>query len=107
MVGRVPTVSAADAAARGVLLVDVREPHEIAEVAVPGALAIPLRTLPGRLAELPRDRTVGFICRSGNRSAGATRAARRAGLDAVNVAGGVLAWARAGLPLTRDGKAVA
>jgi rhodanese-related sulfurtransferase len=104
MFGRVPTISVTEAAAQKLLLVDVREPQEIDEAAVPGALAIPLGQLPGQLAELPRNRTIGFICRSGNRSASATRAARRVGLDAVNVAGGVLAWSRAGLPLRKDAR---
>ena len=84
-------------------LVDVREAAELREVRIPGALHIPLGDLGRRTAELDSSRTVAFVCRSGARSAGAARAATRAGIDAVNVSGGVLAWARGGLPLLRRG----
>jgi rhodanese-related sulfurtransferase len=87
-------------------LVDVREAAELAEVRVEGTKHIPLRTLPARLGELDPGRPVAFLCRSGSRSALATRAAAGAGLDAANVRGGVIAWSRAGLPLTaREGAA--
>jgi rhodanese-related sulfurtransferase len=81
-------------------LVDVREAAELARGGVAGATHIPLGQLPGRLAELDHDRPVAFICQSGARSARATRAATKAGYDAANVRGGVLAWQRAGLPMT-------
>ena len=94
-----PTEAAA-AFQRGELqLVDVREAAELATLRVEGAIHIPLATLPSRLGELDRDRAVAFLCRSGNRSAIATRAAAKAGIDAANVRGGVIAWSRAGLPL--------
>jgi rhodanese-related sulfurtransferase len=98
---------AAAALERGELqLVDVREAAELAEVRVEGTKHIPLRTLPARLGELDPGRPVAFLCRSGSRSALATRAAARAGLDAANVRGGVIAWSRAGLPQTaREGAA--
>jgi len=85
----------------GLLVVDVREPGELRQVRVKGARNIPLGQLRGRLDELPGDRTVAFVCRSGARSARATRAAAKTGIDAVNVRGGLRAWARAGLPLAR------
>ncbi len=78
------------------VLVDVREPDEWREVRVPGGVHLPLGTLPGRLDEVPDGRPVHVICRSGGRSAQATRLLREAGLDAVNVAGGTLAWIDAG-----------
>jgi rhodanese-related sulfurtransferase len=107
---RLITVTAAEAAAamrRGELqLVDVREPAELAEARVDGATHIPLGELQRRLVELDRTGKVAFLCRSGSRSGIATRMAATAGLDAANVRGGVVAWARAGLPLvsgdTRD-----
>jgi len=46
-------------------------------------------------------RQVAFLCHSGARSSRATGIAIKAGHDAVNVRGGVIAWTRAGLPLTR------
>jgi rhodanese-related sulfurtransferase len=95
------TPSDAAALARGELqLIDVREPSELSETRVKGARHIPLAQLPAKLGELDRDRPVAFVCRSGSRSAIATRSATEAGLDAANVKGGIAAWARAGLPLT-------
>lgn len=91
----------ADAMQRGELqLVDVREPAELAQARINGATHIPLGQLGSRLGELDRGRPVAFLCASGNRSGMATRAASKAGLDASNVAGGIKAWARAGLPVT-------
>ncbi len=82
------------AAAGAVTLLDVREPAERQIVTIPGAqLAIPLGELPARLDEVPAGRPVVVYCRSGARSATATRLLRTAGLDAVNLAGGVLRWA--------------
>ncbi len=90
---------AAAALARGELqLIDVREPSELNQVRVKGARHIPLGQLPAKLAELDRDRPVAFLCRSGSRSAIATRSATKAGLNAANVTGGITAWTRAGLP---------
>ena len=92
---------AATALARGeVQLIDVREARELADARIEGATHIPLGQLTGRLGGLDRNRPVAFLCRSGSRSAAATRMAAKAGLDAANVRGGVVAWARAGLPLT-------
>jgi len=53
------------------------------------------------LGELEGDRQVAFLCHSGARSSRATGLALKAGYDAVNVRGGVIAWNRAGLPMTR------
>ncbi len=90
---------AAAALARGELqLIDVREPSELSDAKVKGARNIPLGQLSARLGELDRDRPVAFLCRSGSRSAIATRSATKAGLDAANVKGGIAAWTRAGLP---------
>lgn len=84
-------------------LIDVREPEEWAEGHVAGALHIPLGELGGRLDELPRDRDLLFFCRSGARSGLAAEALRQHGFDrAANVAGGILAWTRHGLPVTSD-----
>ena len=100
----VPSISPREAAerlARGELqLVDVRERSEVAAGAVPEATHIPLGRLAAGLHGLDRDRPVAFLCRSGGRSAAATRAALAAGLDAANVAGGIAAWARQGLPVS-------
>lgn len=86
----------------GALLVDVREPDEWRSGHAPGATHIPLGALPTRIGELPRDRDVLLVCRSGNRSATAQQVLRGQGYDrAVSVTGGMSAWARAGLPVER------
>ena len=99
----IPSISPREAARRlaaGELqLVDVRQATELARARVPAAKHIPLRSLSSQLAHIDRDRPVAFVCHSGSRSAIATRSALKAGLDAVNVRGGISAWTRAGLPL--------
>lgn len=82
-------------------LVDVREDAERAQGFAPGSRHLPLSRLRDGLGELPVDRPVAFICRSGHRSAMAASAARRAGLDARNVAGGMAEWERRDLETTR------
>lgn len=84
------------------LLLDVREPNEFAEVRVPGAVLLPTSTFIARLAELPPDRPLLVICHTGGRSAAVTGFLARSGrTDVVNVAGGMDAWQRAGLPIRR------
>ena len=72
------------------LVVDVREPVEIAAEEVEGAVNIPLSQLRGRLDELPRDKTIHVFCRSGQRSYYATRVLLQNGFDVKNISGGVL-----------------
>ncbi len=77
------------------LLLDVREPYEwyIANLAERGARLIPIRELEARSDELPRDRDIVVYCRSGERSADAVAALRRAGFGRTyNLRGGLLAW---------------
>ncbi|MBI5103728.1 MAG: rhodanese-like domain-containing protein [Solirubrobacterales bacterium] len=93
-----PAEAAAASAAGELDLVDVREPGEVRAEPLAGARNIPLGELGRRLGELDPARPLAFVCRSGARSAGATRMAAKAGLDAVNVRGGMLAWTRAGVP---------
>ncbi len=75
-------------------LLDVRETHELEIASIPGVKPthIPLGQLPQRVAELDKARPVAVMCRSGGRSAQATHYLRLQGYDAVNVAGGILAW---------------
>ena len=77
-------------------LIDVREPVEYVEAHVPGAVLIPMGQLHARLEEVPRDRTVYVICRSGNRSGAVGPLLDAHGFDSVNVLGGTAAWVRAG-----------
>jgi rhodanese-related sulfurtransferase len=98
----VPEIDVADLARRrasGAPLIDVRQPDEWAECRAPGARLLPLGDVPERFDEVPTDQTVYVICRSGARSAKAVELLRARGFDAVNVAGGTLAWREAGLPV--------
>ena len=81
-----------------VFLVDVREADEYDEAHVPGALLIPLATIPDTFEQLPTDRTIHVICAAGGRSARAVEFLCGMGLDAVNVAGGTGAWIQSGAP---------
>ena len=84
------------------LLVDVREPNEFAASRAEGAVLLPLSTFLLRYRELPRDRPLLMICQTGARSGQATAFLLANGWsDVVNVAGGTLAWARAGLLIRR------
>ena len=85
------------------VLLDVREPDEWALGRAPQAVLIPLGELPTRLSEVPADRPVVVACRSGRRSARAVAFLNEQGIDAVNLAGGMLAWHRAGRPMVHDG----
>lgn len=98
-----PEISASEAHRRvqeeDVLLLDVREAFELDQIRVPGAVNVPLGELAGRQHELDSDRPVAVICRSGNRSAMAVQHLRQLGIDAVNVAGGLIGWHGTDLPL--------
>jgi rhodanese-related sulfurtransferase len=77
-----------------VLLLDVREPQEWAFCHVKGGLHIPIREIPGRLAELPRDRHILVLCHYGVRSLHVTQYLRANDYQLVsNIAGGIEAWA--------------
>ncbi|MFW2381071.1 MAG: rhodanese-like domain-containing protein [Acidimicrobiales bacterium] len=74
-------------------LVDVREPLEVANGTIPGAINIPLGELPSRLGELDRNRPVVLLCRSGGRSTQAARFLTANGFpEVVNLSGGMLAY---------------
>ncbi len=74
----------------GAFLLDVRNPPELAVEAVPGAVSIPLPQLRSRLDELPHDREILVICRSGGRAYYATRILLQNGFQARNISGGML-----------------
>jgi NADPH-dependent 2,4-dienoyl-CoA reductase/sulfur reductase-like enzyme/rhodanese-related sulfurtransferase len=74
-------------------LLDVRQPAELAVEQVPGVVNIPLGQLRARLDELPRDREIHVICRSGQRAYYATRILLQNGFDARNISGGMLSHA--------------
>ena len=81
------------------LLVDVREPNEVAAEAYPGAVVVPLSSFDPKAIPAPGAKQVVFACRSGKRSVTASLAAQAAGLAYdKHLAGGMLAWKAAGLP---------
>ena len=85
------------------LLVDVREPNEVAVEAYPGGVVVPLSTFDPTAIPDPKGKQVVFACRSGKRSVTASLAAQAAGLPYdKHLAGGILGWKAAGMP-TRAG----
>ena len=98
----VPAVVAADVPQGGYLL-DVREQDEWDAGHAPEAVHIPMRQLGDRAGEVPRDREVFVICRSGARSAQVTVALNQAGWAAKNVDGGMMGWEQAGRPMEGTG----
>jgi rhodanese-related sulfurtransferase len=82
-------------------LLDVRQPEEYRSGHIPSAKLIPLGDLRSRMNELPKDREILVVCHSGNRSLSATRQLAGAGFNAVNMRGGMIAWSRAGLPVSK------
>lgn len=84
---------------QGSLLLDVRQPEEWAESHVPGSTLIPLGELEARVGEVPRDRRVIVVCRSGNRSQRGRDILIQAGFGHVtSMGGGLNAWAAEGHP---------
>ena len=86
----------------GALLLDVRNPHEWQAGHAEGAAWIPMSELAERQEELPTDREIVVICKTGSRSAQVAKALVAAGYGAVNVAGGSEAWQAAGLAIVTD-----
>ena len=78
-----------------VVVLDVREPQELAVAALDGVVHIPMAQVPQRVAELPRDRDIVVLCHLGARSERVTAFLRANGFTrAVNLAGGIDAWSR-------------
>ena len=86
----------ADLLATGARLIDVREPAEYDEAHVPGAVLVPLGTVPDRVDAFRGDGPTYVICRSGARSMKACEFVAGHGVDVVNVAGGTMAWVTSG-----------
>ncbi|MHB8860466.1 MAG: rhodanese-like domain-containing protein [Minisyncoccota bacterium] len=83
------------------VLLDVRTPGEVREQGIKGAVNVPLDRLEQVIDKLAGYKTIHVICRSGARSGMAARVLQSHGFSqAQNVAGGMIAWERAGLPTT-------
>jgi rhodanese-related sulfurtransferase len=79
-----------------VLLVDVRQPEEHAYCALPGSVLIPLGELASRAGEVePGDAAVVVYCHHGVRSLSGAAILRRAGVEAMSLAGGIDRWSLA------------
>ena len=112
MPGALPTIDVTEAERRlredpeRPVLLDVRESGEFAAVRAPGAALLPTSSFMQRVAEIPTDRPIMVICHVGGRSAAVTNfLTARGRTDVVNVAGGMEAWERAGLPVVRGAPA--
>ena len=100
IVNGVPTIDIDEAVADGdSLLLDVREYQEWMAGHVAHAVHVPMGEVVERVGELPHDRRIVCICRSGNRSARVAGWLVQQGYDAVNLAGGALQWVSLGHPL--------
>lgn len=101
----VPTVTVDDLPADALLL-DVREPEEWRHGRIDGSLHVPMNSVPDHVAYRPEtldpQRRVVVVCKMGGRSAHVAAWLNRNGFDAVNLDGGVLAWATSGRPLVAD-----
>ena len=101
----IPTASVSgvpDPLPAGLLVLDVREDDEWQAGHVAGSLHIPLMELGNRYGELPDAEQTLVVCRVGNRSAYAAGFLIQQGIDAVNLAGGLVAWEVAGRALMAD-----
>ncbi|HEY3869998.1 MAG TPA: rhodanese-like domain-containing protein [Actinocrinis sp.] len=101
---QVPAVDLDGIPAGGYLL-DVREGDEWICGHAPQAVHLPLSELMARADEVPADQDVYVICKAGGRSEQAAGYLNQLGRNAVNVTGGMLAWAAAGRPMQADGGA--
>ena len=102
--GTYPTVSVQDlktAVDSGAYVLDVRTPEEFAGGHIASAINLPLDQVEARSSEVPSDKPVYVICRSGNRSKQASDILKKAGKDVKNVGGGMNDWAAAGYPVTQ------
>ena len=85
----------ADPARPRPLLLDVRQPEELAICALPDVVAMPMATVPVRADELPRDKEIVVICHHGGRSMQVAMFLERQGFSKlINLAGGVAQWAQ-------------
>lgn len=91
------------------LLIDVREPSELADEAynVKNIKNIPLGELESRLSEIPKDKQVIVVCQKGGRSSQAYDLLKEKGFENIsNMEGGMEAWQEKGLPVIKGGKSM-
>jgi adenylyltransferase/sulfurtransferase len=92
-------------AGKDVLLVDIREPYEVAQGFVSGALLLPMNSVPGRLDALPQDKVIVLYCAAGVRSFGVAHYLREQGYpEAWSLVGGIGAWLETGAAWERPSR---
>jgi rhodanese-related sulfurtransferase len=97
---QITAAQAAEKRDQGAFILDVREPDEWAQMHIPGATLIPLGELPDRLNEIPKDKEIVVVCRSGNRSARGRDILLNAGFTNVtSMTGGMTQWQAQGFPV--------
>ena len=98
------TLAVKQQSGENVFVLDVREPEEFKAGHIEGAVNIPIRTLAQNLNKLPADKAtpIAIVCKSGIRAAYATMTLKLLGYSNVkDVVGGMLAWEKEGLPVTK------
>lgn len=90
---------------KSIYILDVRQGYEFQAGHIKGAKLIPLNELGNRIKELPKDRQILCVCQTGSRSSFAVRQLNNAGLNAINLRGGLVGWQRSGYPISKNGKA--
>ncbi len=95
----IPEISAAEFLQRrtqgdSLTLLDVREDWEISVASVQGVVHIPMAQIQARMSELDRNTDIVVLCRSGRRSLEVAKLLQLNGFQAINLAGGILAWSR-------------
>lgn len=78
----------------GFIIIDVREDKELRVVSIDGANHIRMGEIVSRINEIPKEKEIGVLCHSGQRSEQVTRYLIKNGFNAVNIQGGIDYWAR-------------
>jgi rhodanese-related sulfurtransferase len=94
-----PQVAQAAIASQHLQPVDVRTPGERAQSAIPGSIHMPLSRIAAHAGELPADRPLLLFCAGGYRSSIAASLLESRGFAVQELAGGITAWEKAGLPM--------
>jgi rhodanese-related sulfurtransferase len=92
------------AVAAGARIIDVRETDEYVSGHVPGAVHIALGTVPDHTDAFQGDGPTYVVCKSGGRSMRACEFLADQGIEAINVAGGTMAWQLSGRPVVEGGQ---
>ena len=102
MAVQVTPLAAEDLISAGAVVIDVREEAEWSAGHAPHAVLIPLSQVEARVDEIRAERPAVIVCRSGGRSSAITQLLSSHGINAVNLAGGMRAWEKAGLPVLTE-----